>query len=133
MLAPENIIERDGIFYATLKNNQIVKIVNDEIKIVADFGKSCCKSHLWECVVEILILNLSDTSYELKSCGRPLGSAFDIKENSLIVIQSYEGVYEVNIETGEKKLLVSRNDVIGDNVRAFISINSFLLMHGIIF
>lgn len=50
-------------------------------------------------------------------CGRPLGTAFDVNDNKLIVMHSYEGVYEVNIENGEKKLLVSRNDVIGEIVR----------------
>lgn len=52
--APEHFVERDGAFYVSLKNNQIVKIVKDEIKVVADFGKSCCKSKL---VFEPLIEN----------------------------------------------------------------------------
>lgn len=65
------------------------------------------------------MLNSLDTSIESLPCGRPLGFAFDISENNLIVMQSYEGVYEVNIESGEKKLLVSRNDVIGETVRNF--------------
>lgn len=45
LLAPENILEKDGALYVSVKNNQVVKIVNDKIEVVADFGKkSCCKS-----------------------------------------------------------------------------------------
>lgn len=45
LLAPENILEKDGALYVSVKNNQVVKIVNDKIEVIADFGKkSCCKS-----------------------------------------------------------------------------------------
>lgn len=44
LLAPEHILERDGVLYAAVKNNQVVKIVDGQIKVVADFGRSCCKS-----------------------------------------------------------------------------------------
>lgn len=43
LLAPEHLLERDGIIYAAVKNNQVVKIVNGEIKVVTSFGRSCCK------------------------------------------------------------------------------------------
>jgi hypothetical protein len=55
--------------------------------------------------------------FERVPCGRPLGMAFDAEGNNLIVMHSYDGIYEVNLESGRKKLLVSRETVIGQNVR----------------
>lgn len=44
--------------------------------------------------------------------------AFDVlDENILFVIHSYLGIFEVNLKTGEKKLIVSNEEVIGENVR----------------
>lgn len=62
-------------------------------------------------------LALVDNSNDDKTCGRPLGMAFDTIENGLIVVHSSQGVFQVNLGTGEKKLLVSATDVIGDEVR----------------
>jgi hypothetical protein len=42
--SPEHILERDGVLYVVLRTNEIVKIVNNEIKVLTSFGKSCCKS-----------------------------------------------------------------------------------------
>lgn len=50
-------------------------------------------------------------------CGRPLGMAFDTISDSLIVMQSYEGIFQVDLKTGKKNQLVSRDDVVGDEVR----------------
>lgn len=68
-----------------------------------------------------LIFHKSDDedNYETFPCGRPLGMAFDtLDENNLIVIHSYLGVFEVNVKTGEKKLLASNEEVIGEDVRS---------------
>ncbi|WP_216076152.1 hypothetical protein, partial [Acinetobacter baumannii] len=69
--------------------------------------------------------------HETLPCGRPLGLAFT-NENTLIVMHSYEGVYEVNLDSGDKKLLISRNEVIGKTVRKFISSLSFYLIECIL-
>lgn len=50
-------------------------------------------------------------------CGRPLGMAFDTIGDNIIVMHSYQGVFEVNLKSGKKKLLVSENNVIGVDVR----------------
>ena len=55
--------------------------------------------------------------YESVACGRPLGMDFDTLGNNLIVSHSYLGIFEVNIESGEKKHLVKNDEVIGENVR----------------
>ena len=41
--APENLQSRDDIIYATLRNNEVVKIVGDKIETLTSFGKSCCE------------------------------------------------------------------------------------------
>lgn len=46
MDSPEHILERDGVLFVVLRTNEIVKIVNNEIKLITSFGKSCCKSLL---------------------------------------------------------------------------------------
>lgn len=57
--------------------------------------------------------------YESVPCGRPLGMNFDTLGNNLIVSHSYHGIFEVNIETGEKTQLVKHDEVIGENVRIY--------------
>jgi hypothetical protein len=41
--APEHIIERNGVLYVSLRTNEVVTIANNEIKVLVNFGKSCCK------------------------------------------------------------------------------------------
>lgn len=41
--APENLQTRDGIIYASLRTNEIVKLIGDKIEVLTSFGKSCCK------------------------------------------------------------------------------------------
>lgn len=66
-----------------------------------------------------MIFSISDDedNYETFPCGRPLGMAFDVLNDNILVIHSYLGIFEVNINTGEKKLLISNEEVIGDDVR----------------
>lgn len=41
--SPEALVTRDGVIYATLRNNNVVKITNDKIEVLTSFGKSCCE------------------------------------------------------------------------------------------
>lgn len=50
-------------------------------------------------------------------CGRPLGLAFDTIGDNLIVMDSADGIFELNLDNGQKKQLVSDKDVIGSSVR----------------
>jgi hypothetical protein len=43
--------------------------------------------------------------------------AFDTIGQNLIVMHSFEGVFEVDLMSGEKKQLVSEQDMIGVDVR----------------
>lgn len=58
--------------------------------------------------------------YESYPCGRPLGMVFDTLGNNLIVAHSLLGIFEVNLETGEKKHLVKNDEVIGEKVSRFL-------------
>lgn len=119
LIAPEHLLERDGVIYAAVKNNRVVKIVDGDVKVVTSFGRSCCKLlHRISFTFSWFQILLDDEdNYETFPCGRPLGMAFDVLGNNLIVIHSSLGVFEVNLENGEKKVLVSDDDVIGEDVR----------------
>lgn len=41
--SPENLQNRDGVIYATLRDNRVVKISDGNIKTLTSFGKSCCE------------------------------------------------------------------------------------------
>lgn len=41
--SPENLQARDNVIYASLRDNTVVKIEGDEIKVLTSFGKSCCE------------------------------------------------------------------------------------------
>lgn len=41
--APEDLKSRDGVIYATVRSNEVVKIVGDKIEVLTSFGKSCCE------------------------------------------------------------------------------------------
>lgn len=53
---------------------------------------------------------------DLELCGRPLGLAFDVSPNHLIVADSYYGIWQVDISNGKKVALVSPSEVIGEKV-----------------
>ena len=55
-------------------------------------------------------------------CGRPVGMALDTQSDNLIVLDSSQGVFELNLKTGQKTQLVSDKDVIGSQVRRIDSI-----------
>lgn len=76
-------------------------------------------SKKWRGFEEINKFNCLDNSKNDENipCGRPLGMAFDTISNSLIVMQSLQGVFAVDLTTGEKTQLVHEKDVIGDVVR----------------
>ena len=48
--------------------------------------------------------------------------ALDTQSDNLIVLDSSQGVFELNLKTGQKTQLVSDKDVIGSQVRRIDSI-----------
>lgn len=95
LIAPESILVRGNSTYASMYGGKIVEITgNDQIRVITKFGVEC------------------QGVYHERECGHPLGIAFDTQGNNLIVIEPYFGIYQVQIKTGEKKLLVSLDQVI---------------------
>ncbi|EAT43706.1 AAEL004868-PA [Aedes aegypti] len=95
LVAPETILVRGNTTYASVAGGKVLEITkNDQIRVVAKFGVEC------------------QGNYDERVCGRPLGIAFDTQGNNLIVVEPYFGIYQVQIKTGEKKLLVSLDEVI---------------------
>lgn len=43
LIAPEHILERDGVIYTSLANGDVVKIVEGKIHVMSKFGKYCCE------------------------------------------------------------------------------------------
>lgn len=62
-----------------------------------------------------LVDTASDDKYV--PCGRPLGLAFDTLGDFLIVMHSSQGIFEVNLKTGQKNNLVDGETVIGVKVK----------------
>lgn len=65
--------------------------------------------------------NVADENNPKYVCGRPLGLAFDTISDKMIVMDSSNGVFELNLKNGEKTRLVSDTDVIGSSVRQKLS------------
>lgn len=87
-----------------------MRIDGDHVTFVAKFGKAC------------------DYPVEEAICGRPLGLALDtIKPDTLIVMDAYYGIWELNHKTGAKKQLFSPEKEFGSKVRKiFLYFFSFL-------
>jgi len=104
--APEHLLERDGVIYASLGSGEVVKIIDGKIEVMSRFGKFCYR----------------DDSYP--HCGRPLGLAFDTKGNNLIVMDSSVGIFELNIDTNKLKIVVLAGESFGSPRREAKFLNS---------
>lgn len=62
-------------------------------------------------------MNFPDAKNPKFICGRPLGMAFDTISDNLIVMDTTDGIFELNLTSGEKKHFVSDKAVIGLIVR----------------
>lgn len=96
LLSPETILVRGNTTYASVFGGQILEISNvgDQIREVTKFGAEC------------------RGTFDERECGRPLGMAFDTQGNNLIVAEPYSGLWQVQIKTGERKQLVSLDEVL---------------------
>lgn len=87
---PEALVVHKNEIYTGIHGGEIIKISAEHVTHVAKIGQPC-----------------EDISEESR-CGRPLGLAFDTQNpNKLIVADAYYGIWEVEISSGKKKLLVS--------------------------
>lgn len=90
VVGPETIIYQQGHFYTGTADGRIVVIRHGEVRTVAHLGKKLCNV----------------TSYDDEPmCGRPLGMKFDA-DGYLLVIDTYSGLYRINVATGDVHLLL---------------------------
>lgn len=88
---PECLIARKNEIYTGIHGGEIIKLTADHVTHVAKLGQPC-----------------EDISEEAR-CGRPLGLAFDTIGNGLIVADAYYGIWEIDLTSGKKKILISPN------------------------
>ncbi|KAH8311231.1 hypothetical protein KR044_005060 [Drosophila immigrans] len=86
---PENLIVRNNEIYTGLHGGEIIKLTSNHVTHVAKFGQACAEN------------------FEEARCGRPLGMAFDTQGNNLIVADAYYGLWQVDLTSNKKQLLVS--------------------------
>ncbi|XP_035896248.1 adipocyte plasma membrane-associated protein-like [Anopheles stephensi] len=92
---PEGVAVRGNVTYVTVYGGKILELGDQgSVRTVAKLGPECVGT------------------YSERICGRPLGIDFDTKGNNLIVADPYLGIWQVHIKTGEKKLLVSKDNAI---------------------
>ncbi|XP_017144092.1 adipocyte plasma membrane-associated protein [Drosophila miranda] len=86
---PECLIARNNEIYTGIHGGEIIKLSASHVTHVAKIGQPC------------------EDIYEESRCGRPLGLAFDTQGNNLIVADAYYGIWQVDLKTNKKTLLVS--------------------------
>lgn len=95
LLGPETVLVRGNTTFVSVFGGRILEIFNgDQIRVVTKFGAEC------------------RGTFDERECGRPLGIAFDTQGNNLIVAEAYSGLWQVQIKTGERKQLVSLDEVL---------------------
>lgn len=89
LYGPEHILKRGNDLYVSVCTGQILKINGNHITHLAKFGEAC-------------------EYFELSKCGRPVGLEFDVGNgNNLIAADASFGIWQVNLDSGATKLLVS--------------------------
>ncbi|KAH8417708.1 hypothetical protein KR222_004680 [Zaprionus bogoriensis] len=86
---PECLIVRNNEIYTGIHGGEIIKLTANHVTHVAKFGLPCAET------------------FEEARCGRPLGLAFDTLGNNLIASDGYYGLWQVDLTSNKKKLLVS--------------------------
>lgn len=66
------------------------------------------------CFIQMTFSSLEDITEESR-CGRPLGMAFDTQGNNLIVADAYFGIWQIDLVSNKKKLLVSPSQELPGN------------------
>ncbi|XP_033164744.1 adipocyte plasma membrane-associated protein [Drosophila mauritiana] len=86
---PECLIARNNGIYTGIHGGEVIKLTSNHVTHVTKIGQPC------------------EDIYEESRCGRPLGLAFDTQGNNLIVADAYYGLWQVDLGTNKKTLLVS--------------------------
>ncbi|XP_012538546.1 adipocyte plasma membrane-associated protein [Monomorium pharaonis] len=85
---PEAFDSYNGQLYTGVHGGYVLRVEEDRLVPIVKFGKKC------------------DGIWQEHKCGRPLGLKFD-KKGNLYVVDTYYGIFKVNVETGEYKNIVN--------------------------
>ncbi|KAH8362784.1 hypothetical protein KR084_000930 [Drosophila pseudotakahashii] len=86
---PECLIARNNEIYTGIHGGEVIKLTANHVTHVTKIGQPC------------------EDIYEESRCGRPLGLAFDTQGNNLIIADAYYGLWQVDLASNKKTLLVS--------------------------
>ncbi|KAG7202561.1 hypothetical protein KM043_009757 [Ampulex compressa] len=78
----------NGELYSGISGGYIVKLTDNQIVPIVKFGQKC------------------DGVWQENKCGRVLGLKFDNK-GDLYAVDAYNGIFKVNVKTGQYKLLIN--------------------------
>ncbi|NWI56809.1 APMAP protein, partial [Calyptomena viridis] len=100
---PESIANIGDVLFTGTADGKIIKIEDGEIQTIARIGHGPCGAFEDE-----------------PTCGRPLGIRVG-PNNTLFVADAYYGLYEVDPDTGETKVLVSTKTLIEGQKLSFVN------------
>ncbi|KFV80291.1 Adipocyte plasma membrane-associated protein, partial [Struthio camelus australis] len=103
LVGPESIVNIDDVLFTGTADGKILKIEDGEIQTIARIGHGPC-----------------GTREDEPTCGRPLGIRVG-PNNTLFVADAYYGLYEINPDTGETKMLVSTKTLIEGQKLSFVN------------
>ncbi|NWI98939.1 APMAP protein, partial [Crypturellus undulatus] len=103
LVGPESIVNIDDVLYTGTADGKILKIEDGELQTIARIGHGPCGKPEDE-----------------PTCGRPLGIRVG-PNNTLFVADAYHGLYEINPDTGETKMLVSTKTLIEGQKLSFLN------------
>ncbi|NWX28660.1 APMAP protein, partial [Notiomystis cincta] len=103
LLGPESIVSTGDVLFTGTADGKIIKIEDGEIQTIARIGHGPCGGREDE-----------------PTCGRPLGMRVG-PNNTLFVADAYYGLYEVDPDTGETKVLVSAKTLIEGQKLSFVN------------
>lgn len=96
-IGPESFAAYDGQLYTGIHDGFVLRIEEDTLVPITKFGKKC------------------DGLWQEHKCGRPLGMKFD-KKGNLYVVDTYYGIFKVNVKTGEYKNIVNTSKPIDGKI-----------------
>ncbi|XP_020799859.1 adipocyte plasma membrane-associated protein isoform X1 [Drosophila serrata] len=95
VFGPECLIARDDGIYTGIHGGEVIRLKKkDYVETVTKIGKPC--NYIFQDTV----------------CGYPVGLAFVPQKNNMIIADAYYGLWEVNLDTNQKTMLVSPEQVL---------------------
>ncbi|KAH8288916.1 hypothetical protein KR054_012046 [Drosophila jambulina] len=115
VFGPECLIARDDGIYTGIHGGEVIRLHRkDFVETVTKIGQPCGTKKLgfsgFYQINEFMFP--SDYIFQDTKCGYPVGLAFDLKGNNMIIADAYYGLWQVNLDTNQKTMLVSPEQVL---------------------